>query len=543
VPESFDVPNHPHPDPLPEYRERGWSKRGVFALLAILLLATGVRFYDLTRHPIWLDEYFSLQHSAGRGGGRLMLASSGVRAPRPDLVGLHTRAPYPEIWRGLAAENADVHPPLFPVVFRIWRDVTEPLIGQTDVMMRTFSVLFGVASVALMFDVMRLLHGIRQAIWASLIMSLAMPMVHYAQDARPYTMAFTLLLGAIDAVVRLQLFGPSLPRAIVLGLCTLAVSLTHYYAIPPLAALGVYALLRLRGRARVQASSAMLLAMTIFLVMWWPSLRIQLRGAEAHTAFLRDDKPGHLGRTILRVALLPQWSLNEPPSSATSLAVLGAVIYVLPLLLLRRRPELLIWALWIAGALAPPLFMDLRHHWKQLDHLRYASMVMLGVYPLIATVLDGAHRPWMRHVLPAMAVLSCLISLPQTYAETETPKPDYPYLAETLKDFATPDDVIVFYQSSDGYYQLMWYLALSWYARDAMPPTAVFVMGEPDASAAEVIQRALVVWTVTMPGDDLPGDALAGRVRAKQTFGFNLPVLAKWERPATTTTSAPKTAH
>jgi hypothetical protein len=200
--------------------------------------------------------------------------------------------------------------------------------------------------------------------------------------------------------------------------------------------------------------------------------------------------------------------------------------------------------LLLAGALAPSMFMDLRHHWKQLDHLRYASMVMLAIYPLIATVLDGARRPSMRHVLPALAVLSCVISLPQTYAETETPKPDYPYLAQTLKDLAKPDDVIVFHQSSDGYYQLMWYLALSWYARDTMPPTAVFMMGEPDARSAEVIRGAPVVWTVTAPGVAIRGDTLADRVRNRQTSGFNLPSVERWVRtPAATTTSTPTTAR
>jgi ActR/RegA family two-component response regulator len=92
----------------------------------------------------------------------------------------------------------------------------------------------------------------------------------------------------------------------------------------------------------------------------------------------------------------------------------------------RRRPDLLIWWFWMAGALAAPLGLDLMHGWRQLEFLRYASVVILAFYPLIATALDGVRRPWLRHVLPAAAVMSCIISLPRAYAETETPKPEFP---------------------------------------------------------------------------------------------------------------------
>jgi len=541
VPESLDVPNHPLPNPLPEYRERRLSRRTLVALFAILFLAAGVRIYDLARHPLWLDEYFSLLHSAGRGHNRLKHGASGVQTPPPDLLGLHSRAPYPEIWRGMVAAP-DVHPPLFQICLRIWRDALGPIFGEGDAFIRSLAVIFGVASVAMMFDVVRLLHGVRPALWAALIMALATPQLHWAQDARPYTLLFTLLLGAIDAVVRLERFGPGKRRVIALALCTFAAGLTHYYGLPALAALGVYAAIRLRGAARVQAGTALLGGVALFAIVWGPSLLVELRTAPSEASFLPDTTtPGHLARTLLRVALLPQRSLNEPSSQVIAVACLGAVLYVLPLLMSRRRPDLLIWWFWMAGALAAPLGLDLMHGWRQLEFLRYASVVILAFYPLIATALDGVRRPWLRHVLPAAAVMSCIISLPRAYAETETPKPEFPYLAQSLKAEAHPgDDVILFYHPYDGGYPLLWYMGLSWYARDAMPHTAVFVMGPPDERACEVIRRARTVWSVALATDPPLGDALAGRVRSRQTIGFNLPLVEKWDWP--TTTSAPTTA-
>jgi hypothetical protein len=282
----------------------------------------------------------------------------------------------------------------------------------------------------------------------------------------------------------------------------------------------------------------------LFAIVWGPSLLAQLRTAPSEASFLPDTAvPGHLGRTLLRVALLPQRSLNEPASQVVAVACLGAALYVLPLLMRRSRPDLLIWWFWMAGALAAPLGLDLLRGWRQLEFLRYASVVMLAFYPLVATALDGARRPWLRHVLPAAAVLSCLISLPRAYAETETPKPEFPHLSKALRAEAHPDDdVILFYHPYDGGYPLLWYMGLSWYARDAMPRTAVFIMGPPDERAREVIRRARTVWTVALPADPAPADALAGRVRTEQTLGFNLPAVEKWDRPTATTTSAPTTA-
>jgi hypothetical protein len=534
VPEPSDARNHPHPDPLPEYRERGqerWTRASVISLIVILLIAAAVRFHGLTRHPLWLDEFFSLQHSAGRGADRLSLATSGVRTPPPDLVGLHSRAPYPQIWRGMASQNNDVHPPLFQIVLRLWRDALDPIVGETDAMLRTLAVLFGVASVGLMFDVVRLLHGTRPAAWAALIMALATPQLHWAQDTRPYTMMFVLVLGAIDAVIRLERHGPGAWRTVALACCTFAAGLTHYYSLPALAALGLYALVRLRGAARMQAGAALLGAVALFAALWGPSLLVQLRGAVNQAAFLRDDAPGHLMRSLTRVALLPQQSLNEPSPQIAAIACLGAVLYVIPLLMHRRRPDLLLWAFWMAGGIVLPLYMDVRHQWKQLEYLRYGSVVMLAFYPLIATLLDRAGRSWMRHVLPAIAVVSCLVSLPRAYAETETPKPDYPYLAQALRDHVQPGDAIVFYRPADAGYPLLWYMGLSWYARDAMPQTAVFIMGPPDAQARAALRDARTLWSVADPGQELPAGVTDGRVPGPQTSGFNLPVLRAWPRP------------
>ena len=512
------------------------------ALLAILLLALVVRFHDITRHSIWLDEFLAILHSAGQGdaffslahgartgGAEGSLATSGARTPPPDLVGRHHRAPYPQIWRGMLG---DVHPPLYQLLLRVWRDLLNPLFGDGDAMIRTLGVLLGVAGVALLWDVVRLLHGPGPALWAALIMALAMPQIQFAQDARPYTLLALLALGAINSVVRLERFGPSLPRAIALGLCTLGTALTHYYGVPPLIALGCYAALRLRGRARIQAGAALLGGAIAFLILWGPTLLVHVRGGDVHSAYLVDAAPGHLGRTLVRLAVLPARSLNEPSSAATPVACLGAILFVLPLLLRRRRPELMLWGWWMAAAVAPALLIDLLKKWEQLDLLRYTSLAMPAFYAMIAAVVGGAlaaRRPWLRHVIPAMAVLSCLVSLPRAYEETQNPKPDYPWLAKNFAEHAHPGDVLVFHHASDRGSPLLWYLAMSWYLpAEKMPNTVVFLMDAPNEAESDVLRKATSLWTVSEAGGTLPASLIEGRTIGHATTGFNLPVLQQW---------------
>lgn len=512
------------------------GKLHLTALLAILLLATAVRFHDIARHPLWLDEFLALGHSAGQGKegffSDVPLAVSGVRTPPPDVTGRVGFAPYPRIWRGMAR---DVHPPLYQVLLRVWRDLLNPITGQNDATVRGLGALLGVVGVALLWDVVRLLHGPAPGLWAALIMALATPQIQWAQDARPYTLLVLLGLGAIDAVVRFERLGPGAGRAAALGLSTLGAALTHYYALPALFTLGCYAALRLRGRARAQAGAALLAGVVAFAMLWGPTLLTHVRGGAVHSGYLVDDTPGHLSRTLVRLAVLPARSLNDPSPRIVAVACLGAILFMLPLLLRRRRPDLTLWGWWMAGAVAPALAIDLIKRWEQLDLLRYTSLVTPGFYAMIAAAGSGLlvrRRTWMRHILPAAAALSCVVSLPRAYDERQNPQPDYPWLAEHFATRVRPGDVLVLHHAQERGSTVLWYMAMSWYIPpDAMPKTVVFLMDEPDAAAAAVLRNATNVWIVSGSGGTLPG-ITAGRVPGYGVSGFNLPHLQQWVKPS-----------
>ncbi len=135
----------------------------------ILLLAAALRVHELTRHALWSDEIYTMQSSAGFGLESKRLAGAGLLEPPPDLLSLTPQRPWWTLATSLARD--DNHPPLYFLLVRAWREV----FGDSDAALRGLSVLCSVAAIAFLFDATRHLHDVTTALWAALLMALAMP--------------------------------------------------------------------------------------------------------------------------------------------------------------------------------------------------------------------------------------------------------------------------------------------------------------------------------------------------------------------------------
>ncbi len=120
-------------------------------LAGILAAALAVRLFRLTWPGIWSDEGFSI-----------FLARSSL----PDLV--------------LGTAN-DLHPPLFYLLLKVWL-----LPGFDEVWVRLFSLLWGMVTVALVYQIGR--HFFRPAVgmWAALFLALSPLHVAYSREIRMY---------------------------------------------------------------------------------------------------------------------------------------------------------------------------------------------------------------------------------------------------------------------------------------------------------------------------------------------------------------------
>lgn len=93
---------------------------------------------------------------------------------------------------------ADVHPPVYYWLLKIWSS----LFGTTELAYRSLSVLFGAATIVVSFLLTRKLFG-RQAAWlTALFLSLSPMLIRYSDEARMYTIAALIVMGATYLLVR-----------------------------------------------------------------------------------------------------------------------------------------------------------------------------------------------------------------------------------------------------------------------------------------------------------------------------------------------------
>ena len=141
--------------------------RRVFALLLILGLALLLRLPNLGERSLWYDESFSVLFA------RLNL----------DAMLYGTLA---MVQGGSAAET---HPLLYYMSLSAWMSA----FGQGVFVVRLWSVIFGLASIAALHALLHDLLDARAAVFGALVAALAGFHVHYSQEARMYSLLATLL--------------------------------------------------------------------------------------------------------------------------------------------------------------------------------------------------------------------------------------------------------------------------------------------------------------------------------------------------------------
>ncbi|MGQ9600362.1 MAG: glycosyltransferase family 39 protein [Anaerolineae bacterium] len=191
-------------------------------LLLITVLALGLRLYHLEAQSLWYDEGFS------------------VYLARIDLGAITERT------------AADIQPPLYYYLLHLWMQ----LFGDTEGAVRSLSLLFGVATVPLLYAVAWQLFRRRLAgLLAALLIAISPLHLWYSQEARMYTLlTFLCLLSSylLLRIVQQPLHSPTSQGAKIgeelllwfaFTLLSVAAVYTHYFALLILAFQASYLLL------------------------------------------------------------------------------------------------------------------------------------------------------------------------------------------------------------------------------------------------------------------------------------------------------------
>ena len=130
--------------------------KNIALLVLIVLLGTIVRFAGLDSESLWTDEMLSVDHARQTSLWQVV-----------EHVGTKEAAP-----------------PGHYLLLHYWIQI----FGSSDVSVRLPSVLFSIASILVMYALMKLFFSERASLIAALLFSISLQQVVYAQEARLYSM-------------------------------------------------------------------------------------------------------------------------------------------------------------------------------------------------------------------------------------------------------------------------------------------------------------------------------------------------------------------
>ncbi|MGB8648976.1 MAG: glycosyltransferase family 39 protein, partial [Anaerolineae bacterium] len=99
----------------------------------------------------------------------------------------------------LARTAVDIHPPLYYALLQLWI----PLFGKSDIALRLFSVLIGLAAIPLLYLLGRMLFSQRVGRISALLLALSPLHIYYSQEVRMYGLVTLLALASLVLQVAL----------------------------------------------------------------------------------------------------------------------------------------------------------------------------------------------------------------------------------------------------------------------------------------------------------------------------------------------------
>jgi uncharacterized membrane protein len=370
------------------------------------------------------------------------------------------------------------------------------------------SAALSVLCVLALFDVVRQIYPVSIALWSALILALSSSQIELAQDIRNYSLLILFALCAAGAMLRIEKQGINKTRVIALGLSLLGAVFTHYFFAPAAAAMALYALIRLHGTARWTIVGAIVGAYLVFAMAWSPMFTAQFRAIrEASTpGALLDTAPDHIARTINRLAANPVSQLFRPRPVTGVAAMLSATLFIVPWLVLKAQPKLLLWILWLTFTAGFVAALDFSRSTLHLEQIRHTILAGPAVCAMLAALMVG-QRPMLTHGLPALVCVACIAALGLTYDRNNKP---YSLLGGYLSPARANDSPLIFYSDHDQKFWGQWLLLASSHYTGLYPRGVARLDRPADPQLLEQLHRWPTLWltsgaTLLAPERILPG--------------------------------------
>jgi len=170
----------------------------------------------------------------------------------------------------------------------------------------------------------------------------------------------------------------------------------------------------------------------------------------------------------------------------------GSVLFVLPWLLVHRRPGLLLWTIWFTCTVGFACAADLICSTRYLEEVRHTILAGPALCAILAGLMAAA-RPMIANAVPLMVSLACALALPMTYTRQN---PRYSDIGRALADPGTAREPVVFYSDPDAPFWAEWlYLGAAHYS-GTFPRPAAFVHGPISPALLADLKKSNHVWIV-----------------------------------------------
>lgn len=149
------------------------KKIWLIGIISVILIGSGLRFYNLEQRGLWSDELYSvgLASTVGQNNSTFL-----PQFKHPSLLTLEDN-----FWTW---KITDPHPPLYDVFLAGW----VKLAGTSDFAVRLPSVLFGIFLIMYSFLRLRKILPFETIFYYICWLSLSFVLIRYAQEARPYSL-------------------------------------------------------------------------------------------------------------------------------------------------------------------------------------------------------------------------------------------------------------------------------------------------------------------------------------------------------------------
>ncbi|MBN1136457.1 MAG: glycosyltransferase family 39 protein [Anaerolineae bacterium] len=401
-----------------------------WVMVAILLLAFGLRLYRLGAESLWYDETVSVH-----------LAAKSL----PALIA-HTAG--------------DIHPPGYYVLLHVWIR----LAGRSDFAAAFPSLFFGVLLVALAYRLAVRFFGPEAGLLAAFLVTVSPYNLWYSQEVRMYTLAATLGMCLLEAILPLLAARPAiLPswhRLAAYAVCAALGLWVLYYFAFLLAAVNlvVFAWWLINARRHGGDAGALggrwlvrwLLAQAVALLLYAPWLPVAWRQAT------QPPVPPWRSFTALGDLLVQTWSALGLGQSAQPTAVwawpvllLLAILFGLGLFYRPRQAGRASWAgvpWFLAGyVFAPVLLIGLASLITPLYHVRYGFTYSTPFYIILGAGLVAAGRRWRPALWLGLAavVVAAGLSIHAYHTDPRYASDDHRAAARLIEERWRPGDAIL----------------------------------------------------------------------------------------------------